>query len=66
MELSGLEPLTSCMPWEMLMFIAVACWPEMACAAQCRIDPCWIDGQTTVEKILSPQGIYMTTSHAQW
>ena len=54
------------MPWEMLMFIAVACWPEMACAAQCRIDPCWIDGQTTVEKILSPQGIYMTTSHAQW
>ena len=49
-ELSGLEPLTSCMPWEMLTFNTGKCWPEMTRAARCRTGRAQNDGRTTVKR----------------
>jgi hypothetical protein len=49
-ELSGLEPLTSCMPWEMLTFNTGECWPEMTRAARCRTGCAQDDGRITVKR----------------
>jgi hypothetical protein len=46
-ELSGLEPLTSCMPREMLTFKTGKCQPEMTRAARCRTGRARNDGRAT-------------------